>query len=59
MFRKLDVCKSTTKPKCDWSKLGFGYDKPLPCKFYIYCKAVDDDIKYSKSKRGFIKADSR
>ena len=48
MFRKLNVCKSTTKPKCDWSKLGFGYDKPLPCKFYRFeLGSIDTCISYT------------
>jgi hypothetical protein len=48
MFRKLDVCKTITKPKCDWSKLGFGYDKPLPCKFYRFeLGSIDTCISYT------------
>jgi hypothetical protein len=48
MFRKLDVCGTTTKPKCDWSKLGFGYDKPLPCKFYRFeLGSIDTCISYT------------
>ena len=48
MFRKLDVCKSTTKPKCDWSKLGFGYGKPMPCNVYNFeLGSIDTCISYT------------
>jgi hypothetical protein len=48
MFRKLDVCKTTTKPKCDWSKLGFGYGKPIPCNVYKFeLGSIDSCITYT------------
>jgi hypothetical protein len=48
MFRKLDVCKTTTKPKCDWSKLGFGYGKPMPCNVYKFeLGSIDSCISYT------------
>jgi hypothetical protein len=48
MFRKLDVCKTTTKPKCDWSKLGFGYGKPMPCNVYNFeLGSIDTCISYT------------
>jgi hypothetical protein len=48
MFRKLDVCGTTTKPKCDWSKLGFGYGKPMPCNVYKFeLGSIDSCITYT------------
>jgi hypothetical protein len=48
MFRKLDVCKTVTKPKCDWSKLGFGYGKPIPCNVYKFeLGSIDSCISYT------------
>ena len=48
MFRKLDVCKTITKPKCDWSKLGFGYGKPIPCNVYKFeLGSIDSCISYT------------
>jgi hypothetical protein len=46
MFRKLDVCKTTTKPKCDWSKLGFGYGNS--CNVYKFeLGSIDTCISYT------------
>jgi len=48
MFRKLDVCKTTTKPRCNWSKLGFGYGKPMPCNVYKFeLGSIDSCISYT------------
>jgi hypothetical protein len=48
MFRKLDVCKTTTKPRCNWSKLGFGYGKPMPCNVYKFeLGSIDSCITYT------------
>jgi len=46
MFRKLDVCKTTTKPRCNWSKLGFGYNNK--CNTYVFeLGSLDTCISYT------------
>ena len=46
MFRKLDVCKTITNPKCDWSKLGFGYGNS--CNVYKFeLGSIDTCISYT------------
>jgi hypothetical protein len=46
MFRKLDVCRTITKPKCDWSKLGFGYGNS--CNVYKFeLGSIDTCISYT------------
>jgi hypothetical protein len=46
MFRKLDVCKTITKPKCDWSKLKFGYGNS--CNVYKFeLGSIDTCISYT------------
>jgi hypothetical protein len=46
MFRKLDVCGTTTKPRCNWSKLGFGYNNK--CNTYVFeLGSLDTCISYT------------
>jgi hypothetical protein len=46
MFRKLDVCKTTTKPKCDWSKVKLAYNNK--CNTYVFeLGSLDTCISYT------------
>ena len=42
------VSLATANAQCNWSKLGFKYDKPLPCKFYRFeLGLIDTCINYT------------
>jgi hypothetical protein len=46
MFRKLDVCGTTTKPKCDWSKVKLAYNNK--CNTYVFeLGSLDTCISYT------------
>ena len=47
MFRKLDVCKTTTRPKCDWSRVSLG--KSNKCNDYTFEVTGTADTCYKHS----------